>query len=150
MFVAKGYSQRPGLDYGETYATVIKHEFLLIILSIAAIRDLTMTQLDVKTAFLHGDVTEELHIHQPEGFVISGQETLVCRLHKGLYELKQSSRLWNAKFEAFITQFGFTGTTADPCVYTLTVADEFTLLGIWVDDGILCSTSTTLNASIIA
>lgn len=92
-FDAKGYSQRPGLDYGKTYAPVIKHESLRIILSIAAIRDLTMTQLDVKTAILHGDVTEELYVHQPEGFVAKEQEILVCRLHKGLYGLKQSSRL---------------------------------------------------------
>lgn len=148
-FVAKGFSQRPGLDYGETYAPVIKHESLRIILSIAADRDLTMTQLDVKTAFLHGDVTEELYIRQPEGFVAAKQDHLVCKLHKGLYGLKQSSRLWNAKFNAFIVKFGLASTIADPCVYTRTNADELILLGIWVDDGLLCSTSASLNASII-
>ena len=66
----------------------------------AANRDLSLTQLDVKTAFLYGDVTEELYARPPEGFITPGKEKWVCRLHKGLYGLKQSSRLWNIKFDA--------------------------------------------------
>lgn len=92
-FVAKGYSQRPGLDFIETYAPVVKLDSFRAILSIAAHRDFDMIQLNVKTAFIYGEVTEELYVSQPEGFVIAGQESLVCRLYKGLYGLKQSSRL---------------------------------------------------------
>jgi hypothetical protein len=61
-----------------------------------------MIQLDVKTAFLYGEVAEELYISQPEGFIEAGQESLVCRLHKGLYGLKQSSQLWNLTFDPFL------------------------------------------------
>ena len=113
-FVAKGYSQRPGLDFTETNALVVKLGSLRAILSFAAHRDLDKIQLDVKTAFLYGEVADELYISQPEGFIIAGQESLVCRLHKGLYGLKQSSRLWNITFDCFITRFGFTISSADP------------------------------------
>lgn len=88
--MAKGYSQRPGVDYLETYSPVVKLDSLRCILSIASHRDLDMMKLDVQTAFLHGEVTEELYVSQPEGFIAGGNESLVCRLHKGLYGLKIS------------------------------------------------------------
>ncbi len=116
----------------------------------AASCDLSLTQLDVKTVFLYGDVTEELYVRQPEGFITPGKEKWVYRLHKGLYGLKQSSRLWNIKFDAFITKYGLISTTADPCVYTRSGDNEFIILGIWVDDGLLCTNSPTLTDSIMA
>lgn len=88
-FLAKGYSQRPGVDYMETYSLVVKLDSFRCILSIASHRDLDMIQLDVQTAFLHREVTEELYVNQPEGFITDGNESLVCCLHKGLYGLKQ-------------------------------------------------------------
>lgn len=136
-FVAKGFSQRPGIDYYEIHSPVIKLDSLCVILSMAANRDLSVTQLDVKTVFLYGDVTEELYVRQPEGFTTPGKEKWVCRLHKGLYGLKQSSRLWNIKFEAFITKNGLTSTRSSE--------NEFIILGIWVDDGLLCTNSSTLT-----
>lgn len=149
-FVAKGYSQRPGLDFTETYAPVVKLDSLRAILSIAANRDLDMIQLDVKTAFLYGEVAEELYISQPEGFIVDGQESLVCRLHKGLYGLKQSSRLWNLTFDSFLTSFGFISSSADPCVYFRENASEFTIFALWVDDCLLCSTSSSVNTAILS
>ncbi len=93
---------------------------------------------------------EELYVRQPEGFTTPVKEKWVCRLHKGLYGLKQSSRLWNIKFDAFITKYGLTSTTADPCVYTRSSDNEFIILGIWVDDGLLCTNSSSLTESIMA
>jgi hypothetical protein len=99
---------------------------------------------------LYGDVTEELYFRQPEGFTTPEKEKRVCRFHKGLYGLKQSSRLWNIEFSAFITKYGLTSTTADPCVYTRSSDNEFIIIGIWVDDGLLCTNSSTLTESIMA
>ncbi len=93
--VAKGYSQRPGIDYEETFAPVTKQTTLRVVLSFVAAQDLEMRQLDIKTAFLYGDLSEEIYMKQPKGYVKSGDEDLVCRLHKCLYGLKQASRVWN-------------------------------------------------------
>jgi hypothetical protein len=140
-FVAKGYSQCPGIDYkeSEVYSPVLKHDSFRVVCSIAAVHDLELFQLDVKTAFLYGDLDEELYVEQPEGFVEIGNENLVCRLRKPLYGLVQSARKWNEKFDSFITQFGMKRSISDPCIYFNQgeTTDDLTLLGIWVDDGIL-------------
>ena len=94
----------------------MKHDSLRTILAIAAERDLELIQLDVKTAFLYGDLREELYMEQPAGFKVKGREDEVCRLHRSLYGLKQSSRAWNEKFNSFLLKYGFTRGLADPCV----------------------------------
>ena len=151
-FVAKGFSQQPGVDYNEheTYAPVLKHDSLRVLFSIASVLDLELYQFDVKTAFLHGDLDEELYVEQPEGFVQPGRERFVCRLKKPLYGLKQSSRKWNEKFNSFLIQFGLTRSTADPCIYFHRGedVDDVTILGIWVDD-ILVATRTVEKARAI-
>jgi transposase InsO family protein len=137
--VAKGFTQRPGIDYEETYSPVVRHDSLRAVLAITAAENLEMVQLDVKTAFLNGDLHEELYMFQPTGFEIEGQEDLVCRLNKLLYGLKQASRSWNEKFNNFLVQYGFSQSKADPCVYTIKTETELTIMAIWVDDGIVCS-----------
>ena len=93
-FVAKGYSQCPGIDYKESeiYSPVLKHDSFRVMCSIAAVHDLELFQLDVKTAFLYGDLDEELYVEQPGGFVRPGKGHLVCRLRRPLYGLVQSAR----------------------------------------------------------
>lgn len=107
IFVAKGFSQVAGVDFDETrvYAPVVKHDSLRILLSLAAAYDLELLQMDVKTAFLYGDLDEELYVQQPEGFIQPGNEDLVCRLIKPLYGLKQAPRKWNEKFNEFFLLF---------------------------------------------
>jgi hypothetical protein len=90
--VAKGYSQIPGIDYNDVFSPVVKHSSIRTLLSIVAINDYELEQLDVKTAFLHGDLEEDIYMDQPEGFIIPGKEHLVCKLKKSLYGLKQSPR----------------------------------------------------------
>ncbi len=87
-----------GVDYLETYAPVVKYHSLWVILAIAATKDLDMLQLDIKTAFLNGDLDEEIYMIQPEGFITPGRENDVCRLKKSIYGLKQASRAWSRKF----------------------------------------------------
>jgi hypothetical protein len=147
--VAKGYSQRYGIDYEETFAPVAKQDTLRLILSFVAVYDLEMRQLDIKTAFLYGELEEELYLEQPEGFVTAGQENLVCHLHKCLYGLKQASRVWNRHFDAFLRKFGLIPSESDPCLYHRHHKEEFTMVIIWVDDGLVCSNSSKAISDII-
>ena len=90
----KGFQQKKGVDFDEIFAPVVKMTSIRTVLSIAANMDLEVEQLDVKTTFLHGDLEEEIYMHQQEGFVEKGKENLVCRLRKSLYGLKQAPRQW--------------------------------------------------------
>jgi hypothetical protein len=85
--VAKGYSQILGIDYNDVFSSVVKHSSIRTLLSIVAMHDYELEQLDVKTAFLHGELEEDIYMDQPEGFVVPRKENLVCRLKKSLYGL---------------------------------------------------------------
>lgn len=137
--VAKGFTQRQGIDYHDTFAPVVKHATLRIVLAIVAALDLEIIQLDVKTAFLYGDLEESIYMEQPEGYSVVGKEKEVCRLIKSIYGLKQSPRCWNIKFNDFLLKFGLKRSTADPCVYYRRQGEELTIVVIFVDDGLICS-----------
>ena len=139
--VAKGFSQREEIDYDQTFAPVVRHESVRTILAVAAARDLEKMQLDVKTAFLYGDLIEEIYMDQPEGFCSLSQPTDVCRLQKSLNGLKQASRSWNEKFDGFLIKFGFIRSNSDSCVYFCEDDKGVLILAVWVDDGLLCGTS---------
>ena len=85
--------------------------------------------MDVKTAFLNGDLDEEVYMRQPEGFKIEGQEDMVCKLKKSIYGLKQSSRQWYLKFDETITKFGFKENIVDPCIYLKISGSKFIFFG---------------------
>jgi hypothetical protein len=86
--VAKGFSQIPGIDYNDVFSPVVKHSSIRDFFGIVAMHDLDLEQLDVKTTFLHGELEEEIYLDQPEGFIVSGKEDLVCKLKRSLYGLK--------------------------------------------------------------
>ena len=90
--VVKGFAQKKGIDFDEIFLLVVKMTSIRNILSLVAVEDLHLEQLDVKTAFLHGDLEEEIYMQQPQGYEVKGKENLVCRLKKSLYGLKQSPR----------------------------------------------------------
>jgi hypothetical protein len=115
--VAKGYSQRHEIDYDEVFSPVIRHTSIKAVLVLVAHHDLELEQLDVKTAFLHGKMDEEIFMVQPEGFKQPGTENLVCRLKKSLFELKQSPRQWYKRFDSYMIQIGYTYCEYDCCVY---------------------------------
>ena len=77
--VAKGYSQVPGIDFGDIFSPVVKVTSIILLLSVAAAFDFEVEQMDVKTAFLHGDLEEEIYMKQPEGFAVKGKKELVCK-----------------------------------------------------------------------
>lgn len=90
--VVKGYRQKEGLDYFDTYAPVSRITSIRVFIAIAALRGLEIHQMDVKTAFLNGELEEEIYMEQPEGYIVPGQERKVCRLVKSLYGLKQAPK----------------------------------------------------------
>jgi hypothetical protein len=86
--VVKGFKQREGIDFNEVFSPVVLHTSIRVMLTIVALFDLELEKLDVKTAFLHGDLDEKIYMRQPQGFSAPGQEHLVCHLQKSLYGLK--------------------------------------------------------------
>jgi hypothetical protein len=102
--------------------------------------NLDMIQLEIKIAFLYGDLQEEIYMTQPEGYFITGKEDYVCRLLKPIYGLKQGSRCWYTKFNEAFLLLRFTRCLHDPCLYSRsTVKGEYTIMVIYVDDGLVSS-----------
>lgn len=139
--VAKGFTQREGIDYSDTFAPVVRYESIRVLLALAAKNDLEMAKFDVKTAFLNGDIEEDLYMIQPQGFVSEEHPDLVCRLKRSLYGLKQSPRCWNSKFVNFLRSFNFEPIQSDNCVFIGNDDQEKVYLGLYVDDGLLLSKS---------
>ena len=133
--VVKGFGQKKGIDFDEIFSPVVKLSSIRIILGLATNQDLEIEQLDVKTAFLHGDLEEEIYMQQPEGFEDKRKEDLVCKLKKSLYGLKQAPRQWYKKFDSFMVGHGYRRTAADYCVYFKRYPGEkFIILLLYVDD----------------
>jgi hypothetical protein len=114
--VAKGYTQKGGEDFFDTYSPVARLTTIRVLLSLAVSHGLLVHQMDVKTTFLNGELEEEIYMDQPEGFVVKGQEGIVCKLVKSLYGLKQAPKQWHDKFDRTLTSVGFVTNEADKCV----------------------------------
>ncbi|KAK8914337.1 hypothetical protein KSP39_PZI023872 [Platanthera zijinensis] len=142
--VAKGFSQVEGVDYDEIFSPVAKLTSIRMVLSLAAVHDLEIEQMDVKTAFLHGDLEEEIYMRQPEGFEAKGKEDQVCRLKKSLYGLKQSPRMWYQKFDTYMLELGLERSNSDHCVYFQRKGEHFTFLTLYVDDMLLVGNSVKM------
>jgi hypothetical protein len=133
--VVKGYAQKEGIDFSEIFSPVVRMTTVRVVLAMCATYDLHLEQLDVKTAFLHGNLEEEIYMLQPEGFKQKGKENLVCRLNKSLYGLKQAPRCWYKRFDSFIRSLEYNRLHADPCAYFKRFGnDDFIILLLYVDD----------------
>ena len=136
--VAQGFSQKPGLDYDETFCPVIRFESFRTIVAIAVQKGLKLHQLDITTAFLNGQLKEEIFMKQPEGFVVKGKEHLVCRLKQSLYGLKQSPRCWNSTLDTQLKNMGYVQSNNDPCIY-MSSDGEHSVIGVYVDDFVIAA-----------
>jgi len=143
-WVVRGFSQREGVDYDETFSPVVKPATIRSVLSIAASRTWPIHQLDVKNAFLHGHLEETVYCQQPPGFVDPGAPDHVCRLQKSLYGLKQAPRAWYQRFATFIRQLGFVASTSDTSLFILREGTSLAYLLLYVDDIVLTASSSAL------
>ena len=145
--VVKGYRQKEGLDYFDTYSPVTRITSIRMLISIAALFNLEIHQMDVKTAFLNGDLNEEIYMEQPEGFVVSGQEKKVCRLVKSLYGLKQAPKQWHEKFDHAMLTNGFKINECDKCVYVKNTDQGYVIVCLYVDDMLIIGSSQNMIKS---
>lgn len=138
--VAKGYSQKKDVDYFDTYAPVSRIASIRILFALASIYNLIIHQMDVKTAFLNGDLDEEIYMEQPEGCVVPGKENKVCKLVKSLYGLKQAPKQWHDKFDSVLIANGFTVNDADRCIYCKFHGNSGVIICLYVDDMLIFGT----------
>ena len=131
-FVVKGYSQRKGVDYDDVYAPVVGKTSLRCLMSLAATNNWDIHQMDVKTAFLHGQLDEELYLESPEGFEVPPGK--VIKLKKTLYGLKQAPRGWFKTLFSFLHDNGFESNLADPCVLKMNRGSDVIIISVYVDD----------------
>ncbi|GJZ80133.1 retrovirus-related pol polyprotein from transposon TNT 1-94 [Tanacetum coccineum] len=138
--VAKGYRQEEGIDFEESFAPVARIEAIRIFIANAASKNMTIYQMDVKTAFLNGELKEEVYVSQPEGFVDPDHPTHVYRLKKALYGLKQAPRAWYDTLSRFLLDNKFSKGAVDLTLFTQKIGKHILLVQIYVDDIIFAST----------
>ena len=124
-FVAKGYAQQEGIDYYETFVATSRASTIRSLVAIASHHGWKVHQLDVKIAFLNGDLQEEVYVSQPSDFIMHGQEKKACKLHKALYGLKQAPRAWYEKIHTYLIGHGFYNS---PTQSTLNVKEQDDIL----------------------
>ena len=133
-FVARGFSQKEGIDYEETFAPVAIYTSIRNILSLTTKMKWKLHQEDVKTTFLNGVIEEEVYIEQSPGFETHDKGKHVCRLNKALYGLKQEPKAWYGRIDGFLMNFGFTKSKVDSNLYYEVEDDRIMILVLYVDD----------------
>lgn len=137
--VAKGCQQSKNIDYSETYAPVVRHATLRLLFALAVKHNLDIDHLDAISAFLQGELSEDIYVAQPEGFEIKNKEDYVYKFNKAIHGLKQSGRAWNNKLHRALLDIGFKQSSRDQCVYFNVKGCETVILAVYVDDLILFS-----------
>jgi len=132
--VCKDYSQIEGIDFEETFASVARIEAVRLFLAFATFKDFKVYQMDVKSAFLNGDLEEEVYIEQPDGFQLSDNDDMVCKLKKALYGLKQAPRAWYERLDKHLVQIGFNKGTANSNLYFKIDHENILIIEVFVDD----------------
>ncbi|GKB12569.1 retrovirus-related pol polyprotein from transposon TNT 1-94 [Tanacetum coccineum] len=142
--VAQGFSQEEGIDFEESFAPVARIEAIRNFVANAAHKNMTIYQMDVKTAFLNGELKEEVYVSQPEGFVNQENPSYVHKLKKSLYGLKQAPRAWYDMLSSFLISQQFSKGAVDPTLFTRHAGNDILLVQIYVDDIIFASTNTAM------
>ena len=134
--VAKGFTQVEGEDFSEVFSPVVRFETARFMIALAAIKHWHISSLDVKSAFLYGELDEELYMEQPEGFKLPGQERKVCRLNKAIYGLKQAAITWWKALDKSMAELGFRRCKSDAGVFVYTHGTDLVVVLVYVDDSL--------------
>lgn len=129
--VIKGCAQKSGIDFTDTYAPVVRYSSIRFLISLACKLNLDIDQMDAVTAFLQGDLNEEIYMIQPKYF---NKGMKVCKLNKSIYGLKQASRIWNIKLDNVLKSLGLKQSNADPCIYFNLEGNKILIIAVYVDD----------------
>ena len=138
-FCAQGFTQIKGIDYHDTFSPVVRLTTIRMLFAFAAEKDLDIVHWDVDSAFLQSNLTEEIYIKQPLGFIQPGEEHKVCRLNKAIYGLKQGSNAWNNRLDLKLRSIRLRRSRFDLCVYHHIRAEKYLILAVFVDDIIVYS-----------
>jgi hypothetical protein len=138
--VARGFVQQEGIDFDEVFALVARMESVRL-LTLAAQEGWQVHHMDVKSAFLNGDLKEEVYVRQPVGFIVAGQEGKVLRLRKALYGLWQAPRAWNSKLDDTLKKMDFVQSEHEHTMYRCSHGDDILLVGVYVDDLVITGSS---------
>nr|GFC00237.1 retrovirus-related Pol polyprotein from transposon TNT 1-94 [Tanacetum cinerariifolium] len=139
--VTKGYKQEEGIDFEESFALVSLFKAVQMFIAFATHKNITIFQMDVKTAFLSGPLKEEGYVSQPDGFVHPDFPDHVYKLKKALYGLKQAPRAWHDKLSSFLIEHHFNKGIVDPTLFTRRHGGDILLVQVYVDDIIFRSTN---------
>jgi hypothetical protein len=148
-WVVRGFTQRPGVDFSETFSPVVKSATVRAVLAIAASRNWPVNQMDVNNAFLQGQLRERVYCQQPVGFVDDTRPDHVCLLDKSLYGLKQAPRAWYERFATHLRSLGFVAGKSDTSLFVLRRGHDTAYLLLYVDDVVLTASSAPLLRAII-
>jgi histone deacetylase 1/2 len=148
QLVAKGFKQRYGIDYEDTFSPVVKAATIQLILSIVASKDWSLRQLDVQNVFLHG-ILEELYMRQPSGYADKSQPGYVCKLDKAIYGLKQAPRAWYARLCGKLEALGFTPSKGDTSLFYFHKGNLTMFVLVYVDDIIVASSSQAATDALL-
>jgi hypothetical protein len=142
-WVLHGFTQRPGVDYDETFSPVVKSATVRTVLSLAVSRSWPVHQLDVKNVFLHSTLSETVYCSQPTGFIAPVQPNCVCLLNMSLYGLKQAPRAWYSRFATYITSLGFVEAKSDTSLFVFRRGTDMVYLLLYINDIVLTASSAT-------
>jgi hypothetical protein len=132
--VAKGYVQKQGIDFEEAFAPIARLDTVRLLLGFAANKGWKVHHLDIKSAFLHGELEEEVYVSQPEGYTVKGKEQLVLKLSKALYGLRQAPRAWNVGLDKSLRNLNFRRCLSEQAFYTRGTGEDAIIIGVYVDD----------------
>ena len=141
--MAKGFLQHECSDYTETSSPMAKHQTIRVLLCMALHYHWPLRQLDISNAFLHGNLDEEVYIHQPPGFISSSSPHHVYKLKKALYGLKQAPRAWYSTFSRFFLSQGFINSHCDYSLFIHKTTSDITVLLVYVDDILLTGSNSS-------